>query len=111
MSAVEHKLPTPTEDPSVYARCRERMHSLQQGYAWVVYESAFSHEHSWGHATRGASTMRLFPSTDYQLNVDLPDSESSVELDWQMVAADLYAAILNYADAEMTRGADSKSSE
>ena len=42
--------------------------------------------------------MRLFPNTNYDLVLDLPDDLQALKIDWSLVGADCYGAILKYAD-------------
>ena len=101
MPLLEDKIPTPSDDTVVYRRCQDKLSELLRCAPkgrWVPKRlngllPAFG---------RSASTFQLFPKIRYHLVLDLPDDLQALGTDWSLVGADLYSAILKYADENRT---------
>ena len=99
MPLLEDKIPTPSDDTVVYRRCQDKLSELLRCAPkgrWVPKRlngllPAFG---------RSASTFQLFPKTRYHLVLDLPDDLQALKIDWSLVGADCYGAILKYADED-----------
>lgn len=103
MPTLEHKIPTPNEDALIYQQCQRRLEELRRELrqASLKYTGECR-----GKARRdslrsfiwGITVMNLFPRTVCSVPVQQPDDDSAILSDWKHVGADLYAAILAYAD-------------